>query len=100
MLDPYAAKRRLPESVVGSLHAMTYPGVTGALAVSVYAIASHSLRTRPRAILYVALLGHHGLSVGLAVAEAAYSDSRSALSMMLLQLLTGAWEEMTPLERG
>ncbi|OQV21385.1 hypothetical protein BV898_04594 [Hypsibius exemplaris] len=63
MLDPYGAYNRLPASLLAFLYALGFPCITTTVAMTIFSIAQHCLKTEPKSFIWLIILFHFCVSI-------------------------------------
>lgn len=63
LLDAYGAQRRLPISFLTFLYSLGFPCITATIAMTIFSIAKHCLRTDPKSFIWLIVLLHFAFSV-------------------------------------
>ncbi|XP_055354742.1 uncharacterized protein LOC129600288 [Paramacrobiotus metropolitanus] len=63
LLDPYHAQSRLPASLLTFLYSLGFPSLTATVAMTIFSIAKHCLRTEPKSFIYLIILLHFCFSI-------------------------------------
>ena len=89
MLDPYGAYDRLPKSFFIMLYAVGFPSITATVAMTIFSIAQHCLRTEPKPFIWLIIFMHFTVFI---IAEIiAVNEQRWRLLLQIVTVIFMIW---------